>query len=64
MASLRYPILAENGDTVDLEDIYSGTSFGFDADFTPPSWLTLNSNNELVITQNAVAVVTPFIKRR
>ena len=61
MALLRYPIFANNGDTVELKDIYSGSSFSFDAEFTAPSWLTLNANNQLAIAQNAVSAATPII---
>ena len=63
MAILRYPIFAKNGDTVNLQDLYSDTSFSYDTDFSAPSWLSLNNNNQLVIAANAVSKVTPIIIR-
>lgn len=63
MALFNYPIFVNNGDTVALENIYAGTDFSFDTNFTPPAWLTLNANNELVIAASAVTEATPLIVR-
>ena len=61
MSILRFPIFANNGDTIALRDLYTGSSFSFDTEFTAPAWLTLNASNELVIAQNAVSVETPIL---
>lgn len=61
MAILRYPIFANNSDSVSLENIYTGSDFSFDMSFTAPAWLTLNSDNELEITASAVSETTPVL---
>ena len=61
MALFSYPIFAKNGDRIDLRTIYTGSVFEFATDSEHPTWLTIESDYELVVGSNAVSETTPLI---
>ena len=61
MALFSYPIFAKNGDRIDLRTIYTGSVFTFAIDSEHPTWLTIESDYELVVDGDAVSETTPLI---
>ena len=62
MALLSYPIFLKSGETFDLRNLYSSTgAFDFDADFTAPTWLSIENSFDLTVGSNAVSETTPVL---
>ena len=61
MALLSYPIFLKNGESFDLRTLYTQAVFEFATDSEHPTWLTIESDYELVVGSNAVSETTPLI---
>ena len=59
-----YPIFATNGDTIPLKQYCpDGKEFIFSVGFDKPTFLSINSSNEIAIASNAVTETTPVLVR-
>ena len=59
-----YPVFATNGDTLPLSQYCpDGTEFTFSVGFDKPTFLSINSSNEIAIASNAVTETTPVLVR-
>ena len=59
-----YPVFATNGDTLPLSQFCpDGKDFAFSVGFDKPTFLSINSSNEIAIASNAVSETTPVLVR-
>ena len=59
-----YPVFANEGDTIDLTQFCPDAhTITFGLGFDKPSYLSINADNELEITSNAVTETTPVLVR-
>ena len=59
-----YPVFANEGDTIPLSQFCpDAKEFTFSVGFDKPSYLSINSSNEIAIASNAVTETTPVLVR-